>query len=221
MSKYVLGIIVCVALLATAISTAGAAPSFRGYTGLVIVPNADSLNKGEFNFGVMTEDTGKFEANDVFGNYGLIDNLEVGSNSHRIPGAGERETLVNAKYRFMPETEDKAGVAFGLFDLTDEIESTAYVVISKSLVRGLSIFDNEITNLRGHIGFGGGRLDGMFVGLSGFLGNRIMISVEWDSRDTNFGFRFTPVKQLRLHAALFDVGGASNLGLGASFNKSY
>ena len=121
----------------------------------------------------------------------------------------------------MPETEDKAGVAFGLSDLTNEIESTAYVVASKSVVRGLNVFDNEITNLRGHVGFGGGRLDGLFVGLSGFLGNRFMISAEWDSRATNFGFRFTPVKQLRLHAALFDVGGASNLGLGFSFNKSY
>ena len=221
MKKYWLSILACALLVAMVAPAADAAPSFRGYTGLVLIPNADSLNQGEYNFGAMTEDTGRFEANDMFANYSPLDGLEVGFNSFQMVGPNQRETLLNGKYAFMPETEEQPGIAFGITDLTGEVESTAYVVASKSIVRGINVFDNEITNLRGHIGFGGGALDGLFVGASGFLGNRIMVSVEYDSVNTNVGFRFTPVKQVRLHAALIDIGGSSNLGLGFSFNKSY
>lgn len=214
-------IILCVALAAVAVSVAQGSPSFRGYTGLVLIPTSDTLNKGEYNFGLMTEDTSKFEANDIFANYGPTDCLEVGIDSFQIRGADTRETLVNAKYQLMPETESKAGVAFGLIDLTDEVEATAYVVASKSIARDVNVFDNEITNVRGHIGFGGGRLNSLFVGASAFAGNRVMFSAEWDSTDVNLGFRFTPVKGLRLHAAWFDVGGGDNIGLGVSYQKNY
>ena len=218
MSRHLLMVVLCIALLAAALSVAQGAPSFRGYTGLVIIPTADALDDGEYNFGVMTEDTGEFDANDLFANYGVANGLEIGFNSSQ---ASPRETLINAKYLFMRETEERAGVAFGIIDLTDERQSTAYLVASKSLVRGLNVFDREITNLRGHIGLGGGRLNSLFCGVSGFVGNRMMFSVEWDSRDTNLGFRFTPFRTVRLHAALFDLGGSSDLGLGISFNKTY
>ena len=218
MRKHLLGVTLCLALLGAALSVAQGAPSFRGYTGLVVIPTADTLNSGEYNFGLMTEDTGEFDANDLFANYGAANGLEIGLNSNQ---ASPRETLISAKYLLMRETEERAGVAFGIFDLTDERQSTAYVIVSKSLVRGLNLFDSEITNLRGHIRLGGGTLDGLFGGVSGFVGNRMMFSVEWDSRDTNLGFRFTPFRTVRLHAALFDLGGSSDLGLGISFNKSY
>lgn len=210
----------CALLLATS-AVAMASPSFRGYTGLVTIPTADTLDVGEFNLGVMVEDLGDADVHDAFGNYGLIDSMEVGINSVRPVGDGERETLINAKYRLLRETEERAGVAFGVADLTDEIESTAYVVFSKSLARGVNLFDNEITNLRGHFGFGGGWLDGLFLGVSAFVGNRVMASVEWDSEDTHIGLRFTPLPGWRLHTALFDVGGANDLGAGISFQKSY
>ncbi len=221
MRKHLLGVMLCLALLVAALSAAQCVPSFRGYTGLVVIPTADTLHEGEYNFGVMTEDTGRFEANDLFANYGPINCLEAGFNSRQLLGANTRETVLNAKYALMTETDSKPGIAFGLSDFTDEIEATGYAVLSKSFATGLNCYDNEILNVRGHIGFGGGRLNGLFCGISGFLGNRIQLSVEWDSRDTNLGFRFTPVKTVRIHAALFDIGGRTDLGLGLSFNKTY
>lgn len=212
--------LVCALVLAVG-GAASASPSFRGYTGLVVIPTADTLDKGEYNLGAMVEDLGDVDFNDLFANYGPIDNMEVGINSVQAIGGGDRETLINAKYRLMRETEEHAAVAFGIADLADEIESTAYVVVSKSLARGINMFDKEVTNLRGHLGFGGGWLDGLFLGASAFLGNRAMVSVEWDSRDTNIGLRLTPMPGFRLHAGLLDVGGASNLGVGVSFQKSY
>lgn len=208
-------------LVLMAVGAAFGSPSFRGYTGLVVVPTADTLDKGEYNVGAMTEDLGDFDFHDLFANYGPIDNMEIGINSVKAIGGSGRETLINAKYRIMRETEERAAVAFGITDLTDEIESTAYVVVSKSLARGINVFDKDIMNLRGHIGFGGGRLDGLFLGASAFLGNRLMISVEWDSKDTNIGVRITPLPGWRIHGALFDIGGKSDLGAGISFQKSY
>lgn len=221
MRRNLLGIMLCLALMAAAVGSAQASPSFRGYSGLVVVPTADTLNMGEFSFGAMAEDVGDFDASDLFVNYGPADNLEIGFNSISLSGVDDRETIINTKYRFLTESETKPGIAFGLIDLTNEIEATGYMVASKSLARGVSIFDNDITNMRGHIGFGGGRLDGLFLGLSAFVGNRVMFSLEWDSKDTNLGFRFTPVRGLRLHAALFDVGGRDDFGLGISFTQAY
>lgn len=214
----------CILILTICVIAGGtscAAPSFRGYSGLVVVPTADVLEEGDWDAGVMTEDIDDIDVNDIFVNYGIQEGLEVGINSFLPVEADDRETLVNAKYQLMPETESRASVAFGLIDLTDEVEATAYMVVSKSLVRGIRAFDSDITNLRGHIGFGGGRLDGMFLGLSAFIGNRAMFSVEWDSTDINLGFKFTPVRGIRLHAAWFDLGGADDLGLGISFSRLY
>jgi len=214
-------IVMLVALLAGAACAAFGSPSFRGYTGLVKIPTADTLNKGEFSFGAMTEDTSKFEANDLFANYGPADNMEIGFNSFQQVDSDTRETLLNAKYCFIPETEDKAGVACGLIDFTDEVEATAYTVASKSLARRANLFDSDVTSIRGHIGFAGGAINGLFVGVSAFAGNRIMFSAEWDSKDVNIGLRLTPMKGLRLHAALFDAGNSDKFGLGVSFTKTY
>jgi hypothetical protein len=208
-------------LLGWAACGVSASPSFKGYTGLVKIPTADTLNKGEFSFGAMTEDTSKFEANDLFANYGPADNMEIGFNSFQKVDSDTRETLLNAKYCFVPESEDKAGVACGLIDFTNEVHATAYTVASKSLARRASLFDSDVTSVRGHIGFGGGDINGLFMGVSAFAGNRVMFSAEWDSKDVNIGLRLTPMKGLRLHAALFDAGNADKFGVGASFTKTY
>ncbi len=219
--RFVKIMIVSLTLAFLLASVAMAVPSFRGYTGLVVIPTADVLDQGEYSVGVMTEEADDFEANDVFAMYSPTNNFEIGINSIQLVNASERETQINAKYRLMAETEQRAAVAFGLIDASDEIESTAYAVFSKSLMRGIKVFDNDITNLRGHIGIGGGQLDGLFFGVSLFAGNRVMFSYEWDSRDSNIGFRLTPVRGLRLHAAWFDVGGRDDLGFGVSFTKNY
>lgn len=223
MRRQVLAIVFCFALIVVAASASYASPSFRGYTGLVVVPTADTLTEGEFSMGLMTEEVDDFEINDAFGNYGVADNLEVGFNSMRPAGAcsGCRETVINAKYGLMPETENRAAVAFGVSDITDELDATAYLAVSKSLVRGIKVFENEVTNLRGHFGFGGGQLDGLFVGASAFVGNRAMVSVEWDSSDVNVGLRITPLMNWRIHAGWFDIGDGLDFGLGASYTKVY
>ncbi len=217
--------IACFVVLAVSAYTVSAAPSFRGYSGLVKIPNADTLNLGQWNVGVMTEDVSEFDANDIFANYGIADNLEVGFNAfqrlHSEGGKASRQTILNAKYAFSPETEAKPGIAVGITDITNAVDTTPYVVLSKSLGKCLTLWNGEITNFRGHIGLGGGQFDGVFVGFSAFLGNRVSLMFEWDSRDPNFGVRFTPIPDLRIQGGWFDVGGRDDIGVGMSYTKAY
>ena len=219
----------CIVVAVAGSAPTQAAPSFRGYTGLIKIPSCDTLNKGWWNLGVMTENASDFNANDIFVNYGIVDNLEVGFNAFQRAGTSmdrggpssgkeSRQTLINAKYRFLPETESRAGVAFGVTDVTNAIDTTPYGIISKSLVKGLTCFDGDILNVRGHIGIGGGQFDGVFVGLSTYVGTRLEAMFEWDSHDPNVGIRITPLTGLRLHVAWFDVGGRVDVGLGMSYN---
>lgn len=235
MNRYLRILAISCALIAAASCSALATPSFRGYTGLIKIPTADSLFKEQWNVGVMTENVGDFNANDIFANYGIADNLEVGFNAFQPAGAivfghnheehfdddTARLTWINAKYTFMQETCTKPGVAVGIIDITNSVDTTPYVVLSKSFGGGLTIFHGDITNFRGHIGLAGGQMNGVFVGLSGFVGTSVELMFEWDSHDPNIGARFTLIPGLKLHAAWFDAFGSGDFGLGASYQRSF
>lgn len=217
---------ICLAFLIAVVSftlacSAWAAPSFRGYTGLVKVPSANTLDAGEFAFGVMTEGTDKFQANDAFATYGIGGQTEIGVDSFQPFDAKDRKTLVNAKYRFSPNSDSKSGYAVGIIDAANEVEQTGYVVATKSIVRRTNIFASVVSSVRGHLGFGVGRLNGVFAGLSIFAGNRVVFSAEYDSQNVNLGFRLTPIRGLRLHVAMLDVGNRDDFGAGMSYTRTY
>jgi len=213
-------VVLLATLLAAAACATLGAPSFRGYTGLVKIPTVRTLDKGEYNFGMMTEDTAKLARNDTFVNYGPIDNMEIGFNNLQQVGAATRQTF-NAKYRFLSETEGKTGVAVGVIDLTDQIKTTVYTVVGRSLVRPADLLDSGVTSIRGHVGIANGSINGVFMGISAYAGNRVMFSVEWDTKDANIGFRVTPMKGLRVHVALFSAGNSNTIGTGMSYTKAY
>lgn len=212
-----------VLLLLTA-GMAVSAPSFNGYTGLIVVPTADALGMDEFNLGAFSSDLEpRVETFEV--QYGLRDNLEVGAARTRVVG-DSHHTVLMGKYLFRAETAGQAGVAAGIFDPTDEIESTAYVVMSKTLSRTASVFDEEFTGVRGTIGFGGGLLQGVFLGASAGLGDRLLLMAELVKSDLddggnhkfNFGARLNVGGGIRLHGAFFD--NFDDFGFGASYNKT-
>lgn len=213
--------VVLAMLLVIGARAAWAAPSFRGYTGLVKIPSASTLDEGEFSFGVMTEGTDKFQANDAFATYGIGGHTEFGVDSFQPVGAADRKTLINAKYRFSLDSDDKSGYAIGIIDAANEVQQTGYVVATKSIVRRTNIFASVVSSVRGHLGLGVGGLNGAFAGLSIFAGNRIVFSAEWDSKDVNLGFRLTPIRGVRLHAAMLDVGNRDDFGVGMSYTRTY
>ncbi len=201
--------------------SAWAIPSYRGYTGLMIVPSADALGRGDFNAGVFFEDVGSGTVNDYVFNYGITDGLEVGINRYRLDNDTTAGTWVNAKYRFLPETDQRPAIAGGIIDLTNDDETTVYIVASKSLTTPVRTYEGETLNPRVHIGFGGGRLSGLFVGASAYLGTRIDLMMEWDSRDTQIGARFRVTPGLTVHAGFFDIFDKGAFGAGVSWGRYY
>ncbi len=216
--KLVAVIRILLPLLALCACSALSAPSFRGYTGLVQVPSSNTLDAGEFSVGVMSESTDDLQATDAFVMYGVGGQAEIGIDSFQPAGCDRRRTLVNAKYRF---SDSRAGCAVGIIDAANEVQQTGYVVVTKSLIRRTSIFASVVSAVRGHVGVGAGGLDGVFGGLSIYSGNRVVFSAEWDTEDINLGFRLTPVRGLRLHAALLGFGDRDDIGVGMSYTRTY
>ncbi|UCH34423.1 MAG: hypothetical protein JSV65_18155 [Armatimonadota bacterium] len=211
-----LAIVFIVTLLVA--QTVAAAPSFLGFTGLLRVPDADTLNLNEFNLAWFNVDLTDGDETAYAANMGLRDNLEIGVLRTRVELA-ESETVLNAKYRIRPETEAHAAVAVGVLDPTDEIESTVYVVASKVVAGRARVFDGEVTGLRAHIGGAGGALDGIFLAASAALGDRLFLIAEYDTADVNLGARLNIGYGFRAHAAW--LNDLDDLGLGVSYNKMF
>jgi len=195
-------------------SGAFAAPAYPGYTGLIFTPTADTLNMGAVNAGASyisgddDSDISYFSAN-----IGVINGLEAGL-GYQNPEVGDSETIINAKYAIMKESFATPGVAVGVSDLSDEIDSTPYVAVSKTLdVPGLAI-----KSLRGTVGLGSGTLDGIFGGLSAVITDKVTFMIEHDTDDLNLGLQFAGYAGLRAHV---DLIGGDDVGFGLNFNKGF
>jgi hypothetical protein len=202
-------------------SAAQAAPSFYGYTGLVFTPTADTLDANEFNLAAFAIDYDQTGRADIYSaQMGVRDGLEAGVVRVK-PHSESGETLLSAKYRIQPEDDKHAGVAVGVFDPTNEIDATAYVVGSKTL-GSYRAFGKEVTSLRVHGGFGGGQLDGLFLGASAGLGDRLLVMAEFvqtgGDSTVNFGARLAVTSEVRVHAAISDEIDSA---LGISYNKMF
>lgn len=238
---------ICIILLGAACLPGNATiPSFRGYTGLIIIPTADALGKGEWNAGFFFENVASETVNDIVVNYGIAPGLEFGIDRFDIGDVGEdvhvephdirvigdnnrHTTLLNVKYRFAPEAGNRPALAVGITDITDEIETTVYGVASKTIGCDVRVWKGEVLTPRIHVGFGGGRQDGLFAGISGYIGNRVQLMAEWDSLDVNVGARWRVTPQFTVHAGglnltdkeddPFSLG--ASFGVGASWNMTY
>ena len=195
-----------------------AAPSFLGFTGLLRVPTADTLNLNEFNVAWFNVDLAGGNENAYAANMGLRDGLEVGVLRSRVERA-EGETMLNVKYRIQPETPAHAGLAVGVFDPTNEVESTAYFVASKAITKTGAVFGDTVTAVRVHVGAGGGALDGVFAGASAVVGKRLLLAAEYDTHDVNLGGGLDFGGGVRGHVAWLNQ--LQDLGVGLSYNKMF
>lgn len=207
-----------------------ATPSYRGYTGLIIIPNADALGKGEWDAGFFFEDVASGTVNDVVANYGFAEGFEFGIDRFKLNDNSDNHTLLNAKYRFMPETSSRPAIAAGIIDVTDEIDTTVYVVGSKVIGCMPRVWEGETLSPRVHLGFGGGRLSGLFAGATFYLGNRFEVLAEWDSVTVNVGLRFRVTPGFTIHAGGLNLQDKHNesftsnnasFGVGASYSVAY
>lgn len=196
-----------------------AAPTLFGYTGLVKIPTADALNEKEYHVGVFTLNLEEGADSTIYAaSLGLAEGLEVGFARHS-PEEGAGQTYVNAKYTFLQDSEAHPALAAGVTDLTDQVESSPYIVASKALWGRHETRFGEVGSVRVHLGIGGGSLDGLFGGISAALGDRLLLMAEYEGERVNLGLRLAIGEYIRIHGAALD--GFDDVGLGVSFNKRY
>jgi hypothetical protein len=205
-----------------AITPASAAPSLLGYTGLLLVPDADALDDQEFNVAYYTLNVEEGADERIFvANLGVDEGTEVGF-ARIKPEHGSAETALSGKYQIQPEDMHRPALAAGIFDLTDEMDTTVYFVASKMLGRRYEIEgkEGEMIQPRIHVGIGGGgALDGLFLGGTAVLGRKLTLIAEYDSNDINFGGRLAVGSDIRVHAGW--INGLDDIAIGASFNKLF
>lgn len=189
-------------------SQVAASPAYFGYTGLMMTPTADTLRSGGTAFNAVILNNNN-NTSFLSANFGLMDSLEVGaamiSQDH-----GDSKGIVNGKFQLLKETTATPALAIGISDLADQLDSTLYIVGSKSLSGQWSP--------RLHVGVGSGRLNGLFAGLSATVSDRMQLMAEYDTNDLNFGLQFAATNSLRLHAGII---GGDHLGLGLSYNARF
>jgi len=228
---------ICILIGAIVISTlvampaAYALPSYRGYTGLVMIPTADALNKGDWNAGVFFEDVASETVNDFIANYGIARQFEIGFDRFRKNTDSSGQTLLNFKYEFLTESMSRPAVGAGVVDLTNDLETSVYVVASKTVGDCPKCWRGEYITPRIHVGFGGGMFQSLFAGASFWLGNRVGFTGEWDSSNVNVGARFRITPDWTVYGAginLTDRTGSNtspnntaSFGVGVSYNKFY
>ncbi len=212
------GLLVCAVLLgAVAVGAipAGAAQSFFGYSGLLVTPTTEVLSQNQYSLGAYFINPDQGSDTMVYaGELGVYPQLELGLAVVK-PEDHDSDAQINAKYRFLGETETRPAIAAGVFGLASDADSTVYVVFGKSLQPSGG---SGITAPRLFVGVAGGGMDGLFGGLSLALGDRFTLMFEHDTEDFNLGARFSLAEQLRLHAGAF---GGDAFGVGLSFYGSF
>jgi hypothetical protein len=202
-------IFVAVTLLAAAAlwlaPTAGAEPSLNGYTGLIFAPTAHVAALDYVEAGINSRELEDFDNITWLANYGANEGLEVGF-AHIEMSDGDQETVISGKYQVREESGDRPAIAVGVFDITDSVDATAYVSISKSYGRELGEIRGKQTRLVNlHGGFGGGFVDGFFVAGELGIGKEVTAQLEWVSDNFNAGAILRPCKHFSVGAAWVDL----------------
>ena len=212
-TKVVIAVVIASLLCGSAL---WAEPTLKGYTGLLMVPTAETLGDGDYHLGISTGEDGDWEDFHYYGAFGIGNDTEVGLTMWRPRGAGN-QTYLHAK-RGMGIVGG-ADFAAGVFDLTGEDQTTVYAVATWEQGRVVGEVDDQslfFVNL--HAGLGAGMIDGIFAGVEFMLGPNVGIMAEWIDNGVNLGARLRPLDQLVLDAGLTDI---DQLVVNVSYNRSF
>jgi hypothetical protein len=209
--------VIAVLVVAAGPTAAWGSSSLLGPTGLLLIPTADSLGATQWNVGGswLTSDTEDVAA--LYANVGLgIKGLEVGA-SWVNPEDADAEVLVNAKFLLPQPVPLKLSLAVGVIDITDQVDSTPYVVFSHMIGGGVVLREGAFSAPQVHVGIGGGQLDGIFGGISAKLSDRFDVMAEYDGDNLNLGAKLPLSANVQVTAAALD--GLDDFGVGVSLSS--
>jgi len=192
-------------------------PSFNGYSGLFYVPTAEVLPANSWSVGAFSVDLDEVFPDRYCFSYGLPGGMELNVIKY-VPDDEEEETLLSGKYQIFPETKDKPALAVGVFDVTEERETTVYLVASRTLSDSFEVRKRRVFETIGHIGVGGGRLEGIFAGVEFVLAPSFRVIGEYDTDDFNIGIKILANDKLAITGAVLDL---DRLGVGISFKEDF
>lgn len=187
-------------------------PSMLGPTGSIVTPTTEVTER---SYAV-----GYHWLNDTFDalaklNISPIEKLEVGVTWVDPDSAVmDDETVFHAKYLFAEEDDDSPALAAGVWDISDELDQTWYVVVSKTIEGEIPI----IINLGGATG---DIINGLFANATLRLTDELDFLLEYDSEELNFGLRARPYEGVTLDAISVDNGIDREFGVGASYSASW
>lgn len=192
-------------------AVAYAAPNFLGPTGLLLTPTAEVLNTCAYNASLHS-----FEGDiEYAANYGIVPKVEVGFS--RLP---DENTIINAKYNFLPETPRTIGASFGVMDLTGQEKTTLYAVASKTFPTCDELAG--IQDFRVNLGLAAGDSDtdiplsGLFGGVAIDLTPSASLMFEVDGHNFNYGAHYDFGHGII--GELGFVGPDHDFAIGASYN---
>ncbi len=192
-------------LLIVAIGTAGAEPALPGYSGLLMAPTADALNRNQYSVSLNSSEVSDFEDRGYILNFGLADDIEGGLLWFH-PEHGPSRTLINIKHRFERGSARRASLAVGVADLTDEVDTSVYVAATKQLGRQVGIISGRpVHMLRVHAGVGSGMFDDFFFGAEARLGRRMTLMAEHVNDQVNVGARLRLWQNFTVDAGVLDM----------------
>jgi hypothetical protein len=214
-------------------SRGNADPSYFGYTGLIVVPTAETLGKGQWNAAAYVKLHDISDTNQYSATFGAVDGLEIGLERSKAGVPVVTDTKINLKYA-MPKAEpDDLSLAMGVIDATNEVETLVYGVASKNLIHRKTIESDadpqsakalrhfRDISLDGHFGLIGGTDSNFFVGLELKLGKYVSVLGEHYNNSKNAGVRAHLTDKLTADFGLVHLANTTDHRLGISYNQRF
>lgn len=186
-------IVLTLVVLTVATTPVIASPSIFGPSGLLRVPNADTLAPPGLEFGGYWSDN---IATTLSMNVGVLPEVEL-SAAWVDPAGGSSAMVISGKWQLWDEKVSQPALAVGIYDASNEINATAFAVAQKHFLVGN-------TKVRVVAGFGENNslVEGLFAGAEIYLGKGYSALVEYDGDNTNAGLRWPLRSGLELTAAV-------------------
>ncbi len=190
-----------------------AEPTLNGFSGLFTIPTAESLDQGIFNVGLNSGELQDWDDWNYYANFGVGSETEVGVLT------GDRDTMLSFKRGLSAEGGSGPDIAAGVFDVTDSVETTVYLVASWQQGRSVGMVDGREVNLLNiHTGFAAGMLQDFFAGVNVRFGPQMQIMGEWANDDVNLSVRFSPVQNFTVDAGFL---GMDDIAANVSYQSTF
>lgn len=205
-------------LLLITLSFVAAPPSFACYSGLTIIPTADTI--GNQQYGLEFQMDGSLpdrKADTYFFNteVGINEQVEVGID-YDLSSDAEPRFVFNGKYQFFKNGDGSQTAAVGICNVADKLKTMPYLVGTK-----------EFSAFRGHLG--AMLIDGktcLFVGADREMNDRLTLMADYTNGKDNYyslgaNYQFTNSLSLMAGAMFPNTSGDTLFTLHLCYGGSY